>query len=95
MTLKNYLTEEKGWIDAARDVVKKHQFVYIDPKTNQFSSEEKFKKKGVIVLDAVTANMLVQIADALNPSNRKKFTGMNILQAVDIGWKLVKKSQGK
>ena len=76
------------WIKAAREVLKKHSMVYINPKTNKTSED---KKKGFIVLDAVTANMLVTIADALSKEANQKFTSMNLVQAVDIGWKLIKK----
>lgn len=85
---EEYIVEGKSWLDAARKVVKEHQFVYIDPKTNDISDK---KKKGYIALDAVTSNMLVQIADALKDVNKEKFTNMPLLQAVDIGWKLVKR----
>lgn len=89
MKLKDYLKEGKNWLDAARKVVKEHQFVYINPKNNDISDKE---KGGYIVLDAVTASMLTQIADALKDvKNKEKFTNMPLLQAVDIGWKLVKK----
>lgn len=89
MKLKEYLVEKKSWLDAARQVVKQHQFVYINPKTNEISDK---KKKGFIALDAVTAGMLTQIADALKDVKHKEhFTSMPLLKAVDIGWKLVKK----
>jgi len=89
MKLKDYLKEGKSWLDAARKVVKEHQFVYINPKNNDISDK---KKKGYIALDAVTASMLTQIADALKDvKNKEHFTSMPLLQAVDIGWKLVKK----
>lgn len=92
MKLKDYLIEgKKSWLDAAKWVVKHHQFVYINPKNNDFY-EGHDKKKGYIILDATTANMLVQIADALKDvKNKEKFTNMPVHQAVDIGWKLVKR----
>ena len=92
MKLKEYLKEgKKTWLDVARKVVKEHQFVYINPKTNDVSKD---KKKGYIALDAVTAGMLTQIADALKDvKNKEKFTNMPLLQAVDIGWKLVNRSK--
>lgn len=88
--LERYLGEAKGngWIEAARKVVKEHQYVHINPKTNDISDE---KKKGYVILDATTANMLVQIADALSKTANEKFTSMSLAQAIDIGWKLVKK----
>lgn len=94
MRLREYLTEaKKNWLDAAKWVVKNHQYVYIHPKTNDFY-EGHDKKSGYIILDAVTAGMLTQIADALKDvKNREKFTSMPLLQAVDIGWKLVQRSK--
>ena len=79
---------EGKWLDVAKQVVKKKQFVYINPKTGKTSDD---KKKGFIILDMTTANMLVQIADALKKETSEKFTSMPLIQAVDIGWKLVSK----
>jgi hypothetical protein len=79
---------EGKWLDVAKQVVKKKQFVYVNPKTLKTTDD---KKKGFIILDMTTANMLVQIADALGDVNREKFTSMPLIQAVDIGWKLVSK----
>ena len=90
MKLQKYMINEAkaNWLEAARIVLKKHQMVYINPKTGKTSEE---KKLGFMVLDAVTANMLVTIADALSKEANEKFTSMPLLQAVDIGWKLIKK----
>jgi len=93
MKLKRFLVEQdlsegKKWLDAARQVVKNHQMVYINPKNNDISDE---KKRGYTILDATTANMLVQIADALSSTSKEKFTNMSLAQAISIGWKLVSK----
>lgn len=40
-------------------------------------------------IDALTASMLVQVHDALNESNQKKFLGHPLKQMIVIGWKLV------
>jgi len=79
---------ESKWIDVARKVVKDKSYVYINPKTGKTSKD---KKKGFIVLDMTTANMLVTIADALKKETSQQFTSMTLSQAVDIGWKLIKK----
>lgn len=85
--LEATLAEAKSWLDAAEYVKKNHSMVYINPKTNDYTED---KKKGYTILDATTAGMLTMIHDALSGSSQKKFTSMNILQAVDIGWKLTK-----
>jgi uncharacterized membrane protein len=79
---------EAKWLDIARKVVKDKQFVYVHPKTLKIVED---KKKGYVVLDMTTANMLVTIADALKKETREKFTSMPLSQAVDIGWKLISK----
>jgi len=79
--------KESGWLPVARKVVKDHQMVYINPKTNDVSDD---KKSGYTILDATTANMLITIADALSKVNQEKFTSMPLTGAVNIGWKLVK-----
>lgn len=80
--------KEGGWLAVAREVVKNHQMIYINLKTNATSDE---KKAGYTVLDATTANMLITIADALSKETNQKFTSMPLANAINIGWKLVKK----
>jgi len=46
------------------------------------------KVDGVDV-DLFTASAVVQVHDALNEKNRTKFVGLDILQMVDLTWKLV------
>lgn len=55
------------------------------------------KMKGVkgIMLDAVTAGMLVKVYEALKPEQREKYDTMPIEKAVRVGWKLVEASRGK
>lgn len=48
------------------------------------------KVDGYTLLDAQTANMLVQIWDRLNETNREKFGGLSLLKAVDVGWGCVR-----
>jgi len=94
MRFSEYLTEAKQqWIDAARNVVKNKQYVYINVKTNEFSNDDEYKKKkGWVLLDLFTASAMVQIYDALkDKANKEKYGNMNIAQAVDITWKLVGK----
>ncbi len=86
------LTEAAGWLDVARKVVKDHQMVYINPKNNKTSED---KKKGFTILDATTANMLVQVADALGKVNHQKFTGLSLTAAVNLGWQVVKRSEAR
>jgi hypothetical protein len=44
---------------------------------------------GCLFLDVQTANLLVQVADALNPTNRSKFLVMDLGQMVTLAWKLI------
>ncbi len=43
-----------------------------------------------IMVDLTTANMLLTIADKLNPTNKEKFLSLPIQKMVALGWKLVK-----
>ena len=44
-----------------------------------------------LLVDGVTANMLVNVYEALNETNRKSFESFSLRKMVSIGWKLVKK----
>lgn len=44
---------------------------------------------GQLIVDVQTANLLVKVADALNPTNRAKFLAMDLGEMVDVAWKLV------
>ena len=52
---------------------------------------KKVLKTDCVLMDAVTANMLCCIYDALSPDNQKKFAGFKIDFAVKTGWKLYEK----
>jgi len=52
---------------------------------------KKVTKTDCVLVDAVTANMLCCIYDALNETNQKKFDGFKIDFAVKTGWKLYEK----
>ena len=45
---------------------------------------------GCLLMDVQTANLLVQVADALSPTNRAKFLVMDLGRMVDVAWKVVK-----
>lgn len=66
-------------IDAIRDIVTSHSSKMID---------------GVLV-DAQTANVIVQVYDALNDENKVKFAAMPIERMGDAAWRLVSKSSSK
>lgn len=60
-------------------VVKQHSaatFAYSNPS-------------GCLVMDVQTANVIVQVAGALNPTNRAKFLGMDLGAMATLAWKLV------
>lgn len=48
------------------------------------------KTKDLTLLDATTANLLVQVWDALSEKNRVIFAEFDIIKAVNVAWKLVK-----
>jgi len=52
---------------------------------------KKVSKTDCVLVDAVTANMLCCIYDALSEDNKKKFNGFKINYAVNVGWKLYEK----
>ncbi len=86
--------KETGWLPVARKVVKEKSYVIINPKTNDISYDKEGlpkKKTGYVLLDLTTANMLVTIADALSKESNEKFSSTPLLNAVKIGWQLVKK----
>ena len=47
-----------------------------------------------LLLDAQTANAIVQVHDALNPTNQAKFAAMPLALMVDTAWKLIERSHG-
>jgi len=46
-------------------------------------------KDGCLLVDVQTANVIVEVAKALNPGNREKFLGMKFPSMVTLAWKLV------
>jgi len=66
-----------GTIETCRRIVQNHQHEEVDG----------------VVLDAQTANMLVQVFDALSPKNQAKFEAMDLAEMVDVGWKVVERSK--
>lgn len=46
-----------------------------------------YTKEGVMV-DASSANIVVQVYDALNESNKKKYIGMPVEKMVKVAWSL-------
>jgi len=51
-------------------------------------SDRQHGKMDGFIVDGVTANMLLQICDKLDPQAREKFLSLPISKMVDIGWKL-------
>lgn len=43
-----------------------------------------------VLVDAVTAHMLITVYDGLSPEYQHRFCTMNIRRSVRIGWQLVK-----
>jgi hypothetical protein len=65
----------ESWLADAQGVVTHHQHIEV--------------ASGVL-LDATSANMLLTVHAALSPANQAKFEAMDLLTAVQVGWKLVK-----
>lgn len=91
------------WITAARQVVARHAFVLVDPATNEIIPDKshayeqpedrpKGKQPKGVLLDAVTANMLCTVYDAISPKSQQSFGCMPIMRAVDVGWKVMQKA---
>lgn len=54
--------------------------------------DESMGKVDGVMVDIVTANMLIKIYNALSKKEMKdKFSSLPIKQMVDVGWQLVKK----
>lgn len=92
-------TTTQPWLEAARAVIAHNSFLSIDVDTGAVVETEwegdEVANTNAVVLDLVTAGMLVQIHDALSPRNQEKFASMSLLKAVDVGWKLVTRSKEK
>ena len=65
--------EKATRLERLREIVKEHQAMMVDGQ----------------LVDATTANMLVQVCDALNAKNRSKFLGFTVDKMAHVGWKLV------
>jgi len=46
-------------------------------------------KDGCLLVDVQTANVIVEVAKALNPTNRSKLLNMDLPGMVTLAWKLV------
>lgn len=96
------------WLDTARRIVERHQYEVVDPETGESVEyvwkyndtgwepiEEIVPKvKGGVLFDATSANLMVQIHDHLNETNRARFAAMPLLKAQDMAMKLVAKQRG-
>lgn len=78
-----------SWLAAARTVKEQHQARRVDVRTGYLVPDGRKRRGGVVLLDAVTAGMLVAVWTQLNERNRAMFVAMPILKAVDVGWRLV------
>lgn len=86
-----------GWIDSARQVLEGKQFQTVNDAggviPTKWRGDEIDPKGEGMILDGVTASMLVAVYDALGPAQQAKFGAMPLMQAVNIGWKLVNRSK--
>ena len=75
----------KSWYRVAKSVVEEHSYKHVDVTTNEEVPKETRNSQ---ILDATTANMLIQVYEALGGANREKFSTLPIIKAVNLGWKL-------
>jgi hypothetical protein len=80
--------------EASKLVVTDHQYKIVRMKKNSTPDQLDVKddcgnKRGWTYLDAVTANLIVKVTEALNETNRNKFLSLPPSKAVEIAWKLV------
>lgn len=95
-----------SWLEAARQVLEQKTFLTVDTTTAQpvetvwgaedeQGMEEVVGPEDAVVLDLFTASMLVQIYDGLGEANKARFLAMPLPNAVDFGWRLLKRVEGK
>jgi len=87
-------------IELCEKVKREWQFLTfkVNPKNNKDYSvvkdrvleEDPEEHKGKHILDATTANTVIQVRDALNDKNKIKFESLGIFQMIDLTWKVVK-----
>lgn len=77
--------------DLARTVraTPKPQGTRIEKIRSVVSSGQASRVEGLF-LDITTANMLINIHDALSPANQVTFVALPLRKMVQVGWKLVK-----
>ena len=57
--------------------------------------ERQYEEINGVIVDMQTANMITTIYDKLNKKNKKKFSKLNLFTMVNVGWKIIKKSEAK
>lgn len=86
---KGYLAEAiAGAGDEERDTL--HSEGWNIKDVQQIVDQHQYKKINGTIVDATTANVLLQVYNALNDENKKKFTTMDIRRAADFAWRQVK-----
>jgi len=59
-------------------------------KIRKIVAEHTAAKVGGVTVDACTANVIVQVHDALNPTNRARFAALPVDKQAALAWKFVK-----
>ena len=59
----------------------------------QIVADKQYAKVDGVSIDLTTANLLLQILDALSPANKENFLGKPIEQMVSIAYKILGKQQ--
>jgi hypothetical protein len=91
-------SKKMSWLSVCQKVVDEKSYKYINENTYEELTSP--NKKGTIIIDVVTANMLLKVVNALSEKNRLNFLSFPLLKAVNVGWKLIEsvsneKQQGK
>ncbi len=50
-----------------------------------------YAEEGVVLVDKITASLLIKIYDKLSVTNQQKFAGRDVIEATNLAWKLVEK----
>lgn len=76
------------WMDVVDRVCSEHQARFINRADGRMCAK---RHKGSVLLDAVTASMLQTVDRGVkDPTFRAVFRSLPLMQAVNVGWKMVK-----
>jgi len=80
---KDNVTSGSHWFDAVRYVAERHQYVYLRAADGAWSTH---RRKGFTILDAVTANGMLSVYDALGKLDAEQTGGKSNRQETFLSW---------